>query len=382
MNARKKRPYTLIIVLLCLGIAFIGYRLFQPPAKSPIKTQVSNCGKHVPANALLSKSDDPILHKLSEYETVCQGAISDTMMFFTAMPTSNEEAMTFAKNTADRLKEFAKYNIKPLISFEPNITIPTIINDIHSGKYDAALSLYFQRLKENDISIKELGTWVLFPEANTPTWHNSDPSVFAANVTKVATIQRHVFPNSKLTILLNNTTYAGDDEEWSRGLKEDLSPYIDTIPKGTLDSIGYQGFPYVAPEDRKVQHGQLDAKDFLPIHLARDAAKKLQTKNIWINTGTFQRAHTDTDAGEVKLSLSQRKQTLDSITNQVTELKKESFTVSLNLFAKDKTNEQEHIDWSYWSNGNYTKSPNTPLFKAFVTQLREHNIHLSLHDAM
>jgi hypothetical protein len=384
MGIKRKKSYVLIIGFLAvvIGLAALGYRHTHPTVKPPVITHTPpSCGDGRPVYASLASSNDPILRKLSEYESVCRGAPVDTMMFFTAMPTSSDEADLLAKSTASRLKEFAKYKIKPLVSFEPNTAMPTIINDLRAGVYDTILTSYFQNLKAAGISSEQLGTWILFPEANTPAWRNTDPATFVANIVKVATIQRQIFPGCNLTILLNNTTYAGDDDQWNHGVKKDFGDYVSSIPKGTLDSFGYQGFPFVAPKDATSQYGQLDAKDFLPLTLARDAATKLHTKNIWFNTGTFRYAHTDTPAGQVTLSSTQRQQTLDSITRQVFKLQDQGFTVSLNLFAKDKSNDTEHINWSYWPTGNYLNSSDTKLFETFFEQLDDRHTPLSLYDS-
>ncbi|MDN5274988.1 MAG: hypothetical protein JWP06_889 [Candidatus Saccharibacteria bacterium] len=383
----KKKSYLLLVGFLAIiiGLSILGYRHSRPAVTTAPKPTIAHtppgCSNGNPAHASISSSDDAVLQKLSEYETVCPGVPIDTMMLFAAMPTSDDEASTSAKNTASRLKEFAKYNIQPLVSFEPNADMPTIINDIRAGKYDTILASYFQDLKAAGISSEQLGTWVLFPEANTPTWHNTDPATFTANVMKLATIQRQVFPDCQLTILLNNTTYTSNDEQWSHGVKKDFGDYVNSIPAGTLDSFGYQGFPFVAPKDASTQYDQLDAKDFLPLATARNAANKLHTKKIWLNTGTFRYAHTDSDAQLVTLSLSQRQQTLDGIARQASEFHDQGFDVSLNLFAMDKTNESEHINWSYWPAGNYSDSPDTRLFKAFFEQLHNRQIHLSLYDS-
>lgn len=382
MSIRKKRLYLFIgLLMVFIVVGFFGYRFSHPTVKVGT-AQTPSCSNGSPAHKSLAASTDPILRKLHEYEIVCKGSVVDTVMFFTAMPTTADEASTLAQNAAVRLKEFSKYNIKPLVSFEPNTASPTIINDLRNGVYDTILAAYFQNLKNTGISSKQLGTWILFPEANTPTWHNTDPTTFVTNVSKLATIQRKAFPGCKLTILLNNTTYPSNDEDWSHGTKKDLRPYVSTIPSGTLDSFGYQGFPFVSPKDAAAQYGQLDAKDFLQLTDARDAANALHTKNIWLNTGTFRNAHTGTEAEKVTLSTTQRQKTLDSIARQTISLKDQGFTVSVNIFAKDKSTDGEHIDWSYWPTGKYTDSQDTPLLKTFFEQLHKHSIDLSLHDAI
>ncbi|HMH69824.1 MAG TPA: hypothetical protein VK502_00325, partial [Candidatus Saccharimonadales bacterium] len=274
-------------LMLGVGLVIIGalsYSYVSFHAKP--KVSFSNCSTGRPAHSLLAKSSLSSLRALAEYEAVCHGAVTDTLMTFAAMPTTQVEARQSAKLVATTLKQFAAQKITPLVVFEPSSVQPTILAEIKSGIYDTVLEDYYAALKVEGITDAQMGTWVLFPEANTPAWHTTHPNDFAANVRKVASLQKQVFPASKVSILLNSRTYPDDDKAWNHGKLQSLVPYVADLPKGLVDSFGYQGFPSASAADASVAYSQLEAPDFLPARLAIEAAKKMAVKRIWLNTGT------------------------------------------------------------------------------------------------
>jgi hypothetical protein len=347
--------------------------------QTTIQSSEKSCSNGSPGRASLSVSADPILSKLAEYEAYCGGEVVDKMMIFAAMPTSENQTTLLTQDIAMHLKEFAKYNVTPLVLFEPPVT-PTIINEFSTGKHDVVLTTYYQKLKELNITDKQMGTWVLFPEANTPTWHNTDPTTYSLNVTKLAKIQKQFFSSSNLSILLNSRTYKSDDSNWNHGELKDLKPYVATLPKSLIDSFGYQGFPSVAKANAPQQYSQLDAKDFLPSDIATNAAMMLGTKNIWINTGTFSRIYTNDKKAQVTLSSSQRTNTLDSTLKQSKLIKDNDYNVAINLFAKDKSNDSEHTDWSYSLSHNQSSDTDGRVLRSFLEKLRTENLNLYLYD--
>jgi len=375
--SRKIRTFSFSgLAVTTLAFVCIAYSEVTSQVPHPKQT----CTNGQPAHARLAESTDPILQKLAEYETVCQGGVTDALMFFTAMPRTEDEAVTLAQNVATRLKVFAIHSITPLVSFEPSLLTPTILDDIKNGTYDSALSMYFQKLREQGITDKTIGTWILFPEANTPTWHNSDPKTFSANVTKVSRMLKTTFPNAHATVLLNSRTYAGSDTAWSHGALKSLLPYVVALPKGTVDSFGYQGFPSIAAANASVHYTQLDAKEFLPANLASEAASVLGTSHIWLNTGTFGNIHTDDPNKLVTLSPKERAEVTESIMEQAKQLQT-THTVSMNIFAKDKSGEDEHIDWSYWNKNTLTSNPYTNVLQTWLIRLHESDMEVSLYDS-
>lgn len=296
MGSKKRHLY-----LYCASLAIIlggasYYWTHHTDSFSFLPTP-SNCSNQESAHASLAKSSDPVLRKLSEYEQVCHGAVVDSLMFFIPMPTTNGEASQFASQTAKTLKDFSNQHIKPLVVFEPSLTSPTVIKDFKRGIYDTILKTYYQLLKTKGITDVQMGTWVLFPEANTPSWQTTEPDDFTANITKLAVMQKDAFPSSKISILLNSQTYQDNDTQWSNGKLVSLLPYISNIPKGLIDSFGYQGFPDAPPANTPNNDAsQLSIQNFLPAGLASNAATQLGVSVIWLNTGTFKRTHTDSPA--------------------------------------------------------------------------------------
>jgi hypothetical protein len=385
MDRNNKHSLALIGLLFILIVGGVFYGKYIPfQTDSLIATAETafstNCSNNHPVHTSLAQSDDPILQKLAEYEAVCHGSVVDQLMMFAAMPTSETEASQSATDITSELKDFAVEGITPLVVFEPSSTSPTVITDIKNGTYDTVTSDYYRLLKKQGVTDAQMGTWVLFPEANSPSWEITDPATFTANVTKVATMQKQVFPDSKVSIMLNSETYPDNDVSWSHGAYKSLVPYVTNIPKGLVDSFGLQGFPEPPQANEPRDNSQLVVSHFLPVNLAANAAKQLGTSDIWLNTGTFKHMYTNDPAAEVSLSTAQRQSMLDSIATAAEQLKQQSFHVSVNLFAQDKSQTDENTDWSYWQTGHADTSPDTHVFDMFVRQLRASGIGFSLYD--
>ena len=331
------------------------------------------------AHPTLATALNPTLKKLAEYEILCKGAATKQLMTFTAMPASNEEAASLATVTAATLKEFSDFSITPLVIFEPALSSPTIISDIKAGVHDASLKIYFETIRQAGISDEQMGTWVLFPEANTPTWHNTSPEDFTANVIKVATLQKSIFPSCKTSLLLDSRSYPSDDTSWSKGELKSLLPYVENLPLGLIDSFGLQGFPYVPPRGAPGE-ARSTAADFLPAKIANEAAKKLHASHVWLNTGTFHRMYAGTSE-EVQLSSEQRKAMLETILHETALLQKDINNVSVNIFAQNKAELAEQVDWSYWPAVTPATGDDATILEHFLRQLRSVNVSLSLYDS-
>jgi hypothetical protein len=340
----------------------------------------ASCSNGQQKHVNLTDSKSPVLQKLAEYEEVCKGAVADRLMTFFPMPTDSDEAREFARSAASELKEFSKHGISPLVVFEPSLEKKDILKTIRAGRHDQALEDYYIALKQDGVTDALMGTWVLFPEANTPSWNTTDPHDFAANVTKIATLQKTAFPESKVTVLLNSVSYPDYDDSWSRGEKKSLEPYMKDIPKNLVDSFGYQGFPY-APPASSGEEKQLQADQFLAPVLAIEAAKNLGVRDIWLNTGTFKTMHAKNPADQVTLSTQQRDILLKDVIKQVQRIQAQDFAVMVNLFSEDKTHTAEGVDWSYWKKGQQSKSTDTEVFDTFTRRLRANNTLLSLYDS-
>ena len=339
----------------------------------------AGCSTGQPMRAGLANVSDAQLRRLAQYEAVCGSAIFSRASFFIATPATKAAATQDAAIVAAKLKVYAQYNIPPLVFMEPTDDDGNNLNftSYSTGAYDDALHTFYAALKSNGVSDAMMGTWVYFPESNMPTWGTISPSLFAINVTKTAQIQKQYFPASQSSIMLDSESYQ-PGSSWGQGSYVSLQPYVQNIPKGLIDSFGLQGFPWAAPA------GQPDSlynpQTFLQVSLAAQAAQTLGTKNIWLNTGTFSRAYTQNASQLVNIPAAQRQTILNGVVAQAKALQAQGFTVSVHLFAQNKSNVAEAIDWSYWGN-QPDSGPNEAVFKAFAHEITTAGVQLWLFDS-
>lgn len=358
----------------------------KPPKTNSSSTSTGHtdtgCGIPAPPQSGLANSAQPELQKLAEYETVCKGALADRLMIFTGMPATSGETTSQGQEIAASLKELARFGVQPLVILEPTTSAGQLnFHDYRAGTYDSIMDSYFAAIKAAGITDQMMGLWVPFPEANTPAWNDSDPSDFAANVTKTVQFQKKYFPSSQAGVLLDSQTYANSKLSWDSGTYTSLLPYVTPIPKGLIDSFGLQGFPWTPAANDKSTTPSYDAGQFLNPQLAQEAATQLGIKNVWLNTGTFTRFYTNQPAQTVTLSVPQRQAILNSILAQAQKLQTGGFHVAINLFSEDKSGTDEAIDWSYWPAGGMSTSPYTGLFTNFVHDLKNQGTELWLYDS-
>jgi len=375
----NKKLFFIFAIILGVGAATFVLVMFNEVRTSGEQVAAS-CSNGRPVHTQVVKSKNPQLKKLAQYEILCKGAVVDQLMIFLPMPTTTNEADSAADDAAASLKEFARYNIMPLVLFEPSLTNTAILRDIHAGRYDDILARYYQRLKSSGLTDAQLGTWVLFPEANTPTWDITDPALFQANVIKVATFQKRVFPSSHVSILLNSRTYPNNDASWNNGEMKSLEPYINRIPRGLLDSFGYQGFPSQSPANATSAYSWLRPSQFLPIDIAQQALTTLGLKKIWFNTGTYATMYANDPTQIVYRSTAQRQKMLQGILAQAQKIR--DAKVTINIFAEDKADTSEAVDWSYWHGYTPTTSSDARALADFIAKLKKEHMTFSLYDTL
>ncbi len=376
---------SIVLTFIVTQNALLGRSIVKMPdfKNQDNKTVVAanNCTTS-PKRVGLETSIEPHIKKLAEYENWCGSALTDTLMIFTDMPNSEENAKVRAANMALTLKEFRRFNLKPLVVIEPTSDWGFVdFKEFRNGFYDKWIKAYFEELKRLGITESEIGTWLPFPEANLPYWNhqNSTPDDFSANVNKFVSILRASFPTSKATILLNSATYETDDFDWRNGDYQSLLPYVKGITPGTLNSFGLQGLPWIPPADQ-LGGGVVDPNEFLNHKLADEAAKALGVKYIWFNTGTFSRKFTLEENKTATMPSSQRKDILFGTVTQANRLQQLGYNVSINLFAEDKSKTQEATDWSYWSADRPGFGDDATVLNEFVRKLNESKVELWLFD--
>jgi hypothetical protein len=353
------------------------------PSSSPTvlpSLQTQSCSLFPPPTPGLANAVSPELRKLAQYEAVCNGTLAARVSFFVPTPITVPEAQTDADSVAATLKEFASFDVVPLVFIEPvsdsgnNIDL----NLYSSGAYDSVLDAYFTELKADGITDTMMGMWVVLPEGNLPIWSTTDPATYAADVTKTIQFQKKYFPDSLSAILLDSESYAAG-ASWGNGSYVSLLPYVQNIPKGLINSFGLQGFPWTAPANQAA-NTVYDPKIYLRVDFAAEVAHALGINNIWFNTGTFNRMYTQTAAETVTLSPTQRQSMLNGVLSQAELLQAQGFNVAIHLFAQDKSAASEATDWSYWHDQPGGDS-NTAVFTTFVHDITTAGIPLWLFDS-
>ena len=329
----------------------------------------------------LSSVVDKNIKMLDKYQEVCQSFVSNKLMYFTGFPKDKSAADNEAKIMASKLKLYNSLNITPLVIVEPYIeTGPMSYKKYLSGEYDKAVDEYFKLLKEQGVTDSIMGTWVPFPESNTPSWDNKDtePRDFAIAVNKYLGSLKQVFPMAKGSILLNATTYEPSDLEYENGDYLSLVPYLQDIDKKLIDSVGIQGFPWVSRANTS-RREIFRASEFLQPDYAIEAAQELRTRDIWFNTGSFLSKYSSQPAQKVVISPDDRKSIMSGIVDELKKVQnyqQNQYRVEVNIFAEDKTGVQEDTDWSY-----LTDEANKLIFIDFMTKLNELNIKTSIYDS-
>ena len=355
----------------------IAFDAFMP--NTVTTSELQRCRKEEPLR--LANTSDPFLTRLADYQDVCRSFVADQMMYFTQMPSTLERAEELGTETAAQLKSFALFGVEPLVIVEPvDGNEQLSFRRFREGAYTAAQVRYFEVLKEAGITDAQMGTWVPFPEPNVPYWNHDQalPQDFGLNVNLYLQTLKAEFPNAKGSILLNSVTYSPEDTEWANGNYETFTPYIETIDARYIDSVGVQGFPWIAPANTEGRRTRLfNANRFLGMDFAMQAGELLNERDLWVNTGTFGAKYVNDPAAVTTISVTERKAIFNEIVAELIRAQNEPipFRVQINIFAEDKSRTQEATDWSYL--GSETE---TAFFQDMIARLAEEQIKISLYD--
>jgi len=389
----KKRELTivnLIILVLALSFGWLAFRLSvnrsplaDPQSQAQALAQAkqadgSSCSHHAPLK--LAAGGDQNLNRLRDYQTVCQSFVTSKLMVFTTFSDSPAAAQADAASMAAKLKLFKQSGVTPFVMAEPYISSGAMSYRAYlAGDYDAAMTQYFQQLKNDGVTDSMMGTWVPFPESNVPGWNNmgTEPHDYALCVNKYLSLLKQYFPGAKGSILLSATTYEPDDTNWENGNYISLSPYVDALDRNLVTSVGIEGFPWMS-NAKQAPHTIFNAAEFLQPDLAIGMAQVLRTRDIWINTGTFDGKYTNDASKTVHMSVTERKAILDDVLQVATNLRdyqENQYRVSVNLFSEDKSNTTEATDWSYFQNAS-----SEAVLKDFLVQANKDSVPISISD--
>ncbi len=392
MNKKEKILVNSFILFLVFGFgsmtvllstsgnigSLFGARLQPTKNAAVVHSQNDGCGSDKPV-LNISNADDVHLAKLSAYQELCGSYVTDKWMVFGRFVEDADDARTYAAEVADKLRKFHDAGVRPVMIIEPYIRSEAMsYSQFLNGKYDKPLALFFDELKRLSVTDDMMGTWVPFPESNTPSWNNKDtePADFARAVNKYLRAMKAVFPAADGSILLNATTYDPNDAQWENGDYIGLDSYIQEIDHSLVSSFGVQGFPWIARSESRTPP-ILSPDEFLQPELVINAAQELRTRDIWVNTGTFISKYTGTESQAV-MTAGQRREILSNILQTVQSIQdyqQNEYRVSINLFAEDKSTKNEKTDWSYMA-----ASDHKAVLVEFISKLHEAQIDFSLFD--
>lgn len=357
MDKRKLVIYAVIIIAgLVLALQLSGRVILLPDLIQSIKTMSftsafnpsTGCTNQPPVVGVHAAKNGN-LRQLAKYQSLCASGVTKTLMIFTGMPATNTQSEDMARDIAKTLQEFADFGVTPVVVAEPTNALGELdMAALAQGSYDEIIASYFANIKKAGITEAHTGTWVPLPEPNVPLWtpKNRTPRTFSDGVNHYLTAARQTYPNLQASVMLNAATYAANDTTWSNQQYRSLAPYLRGINKDLVQSVGIQGFPWLPPANAKGA-GSLDASVFLNAQIAKNAADTLGVKAMWLNTGTFAAQHTNNPNAKVTMTPDRRATILDGITTQAAALKKQGYSVTINLFAEDKSKVSEGTDWSY-----------------------------------
>jgi hypothetical protein len=340
--------------------------------------KTATCTNQPPFN--LNGASTTALQTLSVYQTACHSRAASTMMLFTSMPATEQEAADYAKADAQTLKDFAAHGVRPLVIAEPSEKNGTTLDyaTFANGGFNSQITTYFQTLKDQGITDTQLGIWNPFPEANLPYWNDNQPQYFAPAVNNYLGILKQMFPGAHTSIMLNSATYRTTDFDWANGEYDSLLQYVKGITPGLVEYAGMQGFPWMSPQGGN--GAIVNAAEFLAPDLLKEMADSLGTKKVWFNTGTFSAKYTLDPSQTVTMTPERRKAVTQTINDQAVALQKSGYTVAVNIFAQDKSRTAEATNWSYWSAGKPFESPAAPVITDFINQLDQEHIDFWLFD--
>ncbi len=333
-------------------------------ADTPSKQQANNnLSTGIMETALGRVQHDP--HLINTVDS-----LAPRQMWFISTPTTTANAKELAQDAADKLLAISRSGMQSLAVMEPTTSNGDIADfGVYTGGgYDASLRLFYQELKNRGITDGAMGMWVIMPEANMPEWGQADPAIVSNCIARTARIQKEIFPSSLATVMFNSETYPGNDTSYSQGQYKSLVPYVQSIPKGLIDSFGLQGFPWARAANQPGE-SNLEPKRFLRVEFAVEAARSLGVGSVWLNTGSFAKMYAHQPGATVVASSADRQSILNGIRDQAKTVKASGMSVAINMFTEDKSRTAEGTDWSF-------QGADASLLQTFSTQLQQAGIGL------
>lgn len=287
------------------------------------------------------------IQKLTDTQPFTQASI------FMPTPTNNTEAVDLAYDVRAQFAKLRSYGLAPVVFFEPTTLsggrIP--LKQIADGVYSVPIDKLFSTLKQIGVTDSQIGTWVAYPEINTPAWDRTGFSTenFGPMVNGFSKSIKTYFPKAKVGILMESFSYQLTSSLWENGQATSWLPYLSQVNSGAIDVVGMQAFWFPPDQFSTLFSLSPDLGYMLDTALAKEAMKALGVREMLIQTGTPHKINISWLGQIVTIDLATRTQALNGIKNSVSDLTNKGYGVTLSLFTENKFNTDEAKDWSYYT---------------------------------
>ena len=278
---------------------------------------------------------NPVSIEMNKLNAAVGHRFANEVMIFVGIGATDAENNSLADYVSGRISQITSAGYKPLVVVEPSNSTGLIsFNELATGAYDIRFKYFMNVLKSKGITNESIGSWVLLPEPNVPSWNktNFDNKDFGLIFNRLSKIVKMQFPRAKTTVLFDAKSYESNDTDWANGKKVSFAPYLTKVNTRLLDSIGLQAFPWYSPNgvDKLT-----DPKDFMPTNLITEASQLTGVKNIWINTGIVHQYKSSSGA-IVTVPFAERIVTMNTLQGILGALPRNNMKVSVNLFMEEK----------------------------------------------
>ncbi|HSW99154.1 MAG TPA: hypothetical protein VLF71_04925 [Candidatus Saccharimonadales bacterium] len=294
---------------------------------SGINSAPSRAGQIDPGNHHVSlglaNSTDPGLRKLAALEKQYSYAPNANAMH-AEMPANPADAEAKAAAMVTRLQEYSKQGIEPFVFFGSGRDARSKkLPKVEGGAYQDTLNAYFTYIKRAGITDQQMGAWMLLPDANDTSQKGGavSPADYQSRVVPAAqAIKTHW--DAKVGLMFDGS--------------DPMQAYVEGIPRGLVDVLGVQALPSSASDP--VSH-------YLPVKGIATAAKTVGANIVWVDTGTFSKAH-DAHGHPVTETAEDRSRQLATTVMGAAALKGDGLLVSAQVEMFNNY-PQGGADWSY-----------------------------------
>lgn len=318
----------------------------EPAPEAP--AQSATC--EMPVYSGSASSSDVNIAKVNSYKALTGVDTAKKVVYFMPMPTTVAEADALAADTVVKLRNISNAGMTPVVYMEPTRIAggQVALTQIAAGQYQSALVRMFDRVKVAGITSAQMGTWIAYPEINTPAWDRTgfQPAMFGAMINGFASALHSSFSGAKAGILLDGFSYSVSAMTWDNGLAVSWMPYLEKISAGSVDTVGLQAYWLPSGDFASLFAVITGSTYVMDTNLVKEAVGKLGASDVLIQTGTPKTVNVTWLNKVTTVDAATRSGVLASIASGAIALEDSNLAVTVSLFTENKYS-TEGKDWSY-----------------------------------